>query len=275
MKNGFQFTQSNLQDFIDCPRRFELRYLLRLKWPAVQTEPELEQENHLRQGQIFHQMVHQHILGQPVDQLSLQIDDPDLQNWWENYLQSEPLAGFSGKQYPEFTLSAPFEGFRLLAKYDVLAIEAGHKAVIIDWKTSRHHPSHHTLQQRVQTRLYPFLLVKAGAQVNGGQAIHLEEIEMIYWFAEEPEKPEHFTYSPDLYQQDQKFLAGLVHEIDQREPGNFMLTPDERLCRFCNYRSLCNRGIKPGSRVDWEDEPEPGSEQPFGLDFEQIAEIEF
>jgi hypothetical protein len=275
MKTGFQFTQSNLQDYIDCPRRFELRYLLQLKWPAVQTEPELEQENHLLQGQNFHQLIHQLILGLPVDTLTLQIDDPVLQNWWENYLQSEPLAGIPGIKYPEFTLSASFEGFRLLAKYDVLAIEVGQKAVIIDWKTSRHHPSHHTLQQRVQTRLYPFLLVKAGIHVNGGQPISPEEVEMIYWFAKDPEKPEHFDYSHDQYQQDQEFLAGLVHEINQHKPGNFLLTPDEKLCRFCNYRSLCDRGIKPGSTMDWENEPEPGSEQPFRVDFEQIAEIEF
>jgi RecB family exonuclease len=275
MKPNLQFTQSNLQDFIDCPRRFELRYLLQLKWPAVQTEPELEQENHLRQGQNFHQLVHQHLLGQPVDQLTLQISDPDLQNWWQNYLQSEPLAGLPATHYPEFILSTPFEGFRLLAKYDLLAIEAGHKAVIIDWKTSRHHPSHLTLQQRTQTRLYPFLLVKAGTHVNGGQPIQPEEVEMNYWFAAEPEKPEHFAYSSDQYQQDQEFLAGLIHEISQCKPGDFLLTPDEKLCRFCNYRSLCNRGIKPGSMVDLEDEPEPGTEQPFDLDFEQIAEIEF
>jgi hypothetical protein len=275
MKIDLKFTQSNLQDFFDCPRRFELRYLLQLKWPAVQTEPELEQENHLRQGQNFHQLVHQHLLGQPVDHLSLQINDPDLQTWWENYLRSEPTAGITGIRYPEFTLSAPFEGFRLLAKYDLLIVDEDHKAVIFDWKTSRHHPAHRTLQQRIQTRLYPFLLVKAGMNLNGGQPIHPEEVEMIYWFAEEPDKPEHFTYTVDQFQQDQEFLSGLIREINQREPGNFLLTADDKQCRFCNYRSLCDRGIKPGKNIDWEDEPWPGSERPFGLDFEQIAEIEF
>jgi len=275
MKTGFQYTQSNLQDFMDCPRRFELRYLLQLKWPAVQTEPELEQENHMRQGQNFHQLVHQHLLGQPIDQLSLQINDPDLQTWWENYLQSEPLAGLTGNHFPEFVLSAPLEGFRLLAKYDLLVVDVGHKAVIIDWKTSRHHPPHRTLQQRVQTRLYPFLLVNAGMHLNGGQSIILESVEMIYWFAEEPDRPEHFAYSADQYQQDRQFLTGIIHEINQREPGKFLLTPDEKLCRFCNYRSLCDRGIKPGSMTDWENDPESGNGQPFDLDFEQIAEIEF
>jgi len=30
----FTFSQSSLQDYYDCPRRFELRYLSRLIWPA-------------------------------------------------------------------------------------------------------------------------------------------------------------------------------------------------------------------------------------------------
>jgi CRISPR/Cas system-associated exonuclease Cas4 (RecB family) len=275
MKPEFQFTQSNLQDFIDCPRRFELRYLLQLKWPAVQTEPELEQENHMRQGQNFHRLVHQHILAQPVDQLFTQINDPDLQIWWQNYLQSDLLTRLPPFRFPEFSLAAPFEGTRILAKYDLLAIEVGSNAFIVDWKTSRRRPPRRIIQQRVQTRLYPFLLVNAGAHLNSGQPISPDQIEMMYWFTEEPEKPEHFTYDLSLYHQDHEFLAGLINEINRTLPGNFLMTPDEKLCRFCNYRSLCNRGIKPGSQADWDDEQEPASDQPLTIDFDQVAEIEF
>mgnify|MGYP007064289961 CR=1 FL=1 len=34
----FQFSQNNLQDYLDCARRFELRALRRLAWPAAQSE---------------------------------------------------------------------------------------------------------------------------------------------------------------------------------------------------------------------------------------------
>ena len=61
----FQFTQSNLQDYLDCPRRFELRYILRQDWPALQTEPEMEQEQHMLRGHLFHQLVHQLLIGLP------------------------------------------------------------------------------------------------------------------------------------------------------------------------------------------------------------------
>ena len=56
----FSFNQSSLQDYLDCQRRFELRYLLRLSWPAVEIEPALENERFLRRGSIFHRLVHQH-----------------------------------------------------------------------------------------------------------------------------------------------------------------------------------------------------------------------
>ena len=42
LKPGFHFSQNNLQDFVDCPRRFELLHVLHLPWPAIQSEPVLE-----------------------------------------------------------------------------------------------------------------------------------------------------------------------------------------------------------------------------------------
>ena len=44
-------------------------------------------------------------------------------------------------------------------------------------------------------------------------------------------------------------------------------------CRFCTYRSLCERGrAGPLDLLDIEDELE---DEDFELDFDQIAEIEF
>ena len=271
----FQFTQSNLQDYLDCPRRFDLRYILRQEWPATQTEPELEQEKHMLRGHLFHQMVHQRLVGLPVEQLSGQIEDDDLRRWWESFLHHAPLDGLPSNRLPEFSLTAPFAGFRLLAKYDVLAIDPGKRAVIVDWKTSLHRPARHTLQERMQTRLYSFLLVEAGARLNGGKPISPEQVEMIYWFPEESENPENFNYSTGQYQDDRAYLEGLIAEIQQHEKGSYLLTPNEKLCVFCVYRSLCDRGKSAGDYQDQEEENSANSDQPLDLDFEQIGEIEF
>jgi hypothetical protein len=52
------------------------------------------------------------------------------------------------------------------------------------------------------------------------------------------------------------------------------LTPDEGHCRFCVYRSLCERGTAAGS-LDDVDYRDFETEIEVDLDFEQIAEIEY
>jgi len=36
LPTGFRFSQASLQDYVDCPQRFQLRYLAALQWPAVE-----------------------------------------------------------------------------------------------------------------------------------------------------------------------------------------------------------------------------------------------
>jgi len=35
MDVSFSFAQSSLQDYLDCPRRFQLRYVLNQPWPTI------------------------------------------------------------------------------------------------------------------------------------------------------------------------------------------------------------------------------------------------
>ena len=70
LPSGFAFSQSSLQDYSDCPRRFQLRYIEQLQWPAVETEPVLENERRQQEGQLFHRMVQQHLIGLPAEKLS-------------------------------------------------------------------------------------------------------------------------------------------------------------------------------------------------------------
>jgi hypothetical protein len=89
----FRFSQGNLQDYIDCPRRFQLRHLQHIAWPAVEVEPLLEHERHRKLGEFFHRLVQQHLLGVPVERLSrmaagLRLGGPELETWWQNSLKS-------------------------------------------------------------------------------------------------------------------------------------------------------------------------------------------
>ena len=88
---NFQFSQASLQDFMDCRRRFQLRYLQHVVWPAVESEPILENERYLQQGARFHHMIQQHLVGVPAESLSGFAREEDLGRWWENYLAFAPL----------------------------------------------------------------------------------------------------------------------------------------------------------------------------------------
>ncbi len=270
----FQFSQKSLQDYLDCPRRFELRYILRQKWPAIQTEPVIEQEIAMEEGRLFHQMVQQFVAGLPPDDILQDAASSDLSRWWLNLVQNNPLEDLPLSRQAELTLSAPLAGFRLLAQYDLVAIAPGQRAVIVDWKTSAKKPSHHLLSLRLQTRIYRYLLVEAGTFLNGNQPLQPEQVEMIYWFSEFPANPERFHYDKAQYMADRDLLTRLIGEIAALNAGQFYLTPDVEKCRFCIYRSLCDRGEKAGQWVDLEEEGEPASASETELGFEQIGEIE-
>jgi len=276
----FQFSQSSLQDYWECPRRFELRYLLRVQWPALKSEPVLEFEHRAELGRRFHEMVYQSILGVPEEQIAAQATDPDLAAWWEAFVRSPILNALPAWRRAEFTLSAPFGGghlseggYRLTAKYDLLAIDPGRRLVIVDWKTAGRPQQRAALANRLQTRVYPYLLVEAGRAWNSGQPPLPEQIEMIYWFTNEPSQPVHFHYSPAQWLSDRETLATLVREIASRRPADFPLTLDEKKCLYCEYRSLCNRGTRAGVWDEAEGEPAPTLD--LNLPFEQIGEIEF
>jgi len=271
----FQFSQASLQDYVDCPRRFQLRYVLRVAWPALEAEPALENERHLRQGAAFHRLVHQHVLGLPPERLSRTVADEALRRWWRNYL-AEPPADLPPSRYPEIVLSSPLGSHRLVAKYDLIAVDARQRAVIVDWKTSRRRPRRRWLAERLQTRVYPYLLVRAGAHLDGGQPFEPAQVDMLYWFADFPADPARFTYDAAQYEADEAYLLSLIGEIVGRADNlSYPLTDDERRCRYCPYRSLCRRGVRAGAFEGAGDERELEDGFDIALDFEQIAEIEY
>jgi hypothetical protein len=313
LPNSFQFSASSLQDYVDCPRRFQLRYLLQVAWPAPEVEPIEERERHGQLARDFHQLVHQHLLGLPIEDLSASVQDPDLERWWRAYLAYAP----SLREYravPEITLSTPLAGHRVMAQFDVILIKeparesegaAGtpdfqsRSLLIIDWKTYRRRPSRTWLAQRLQTRVYPLVLVEAGASLlnrplvrNKASTVCPDDVEMRYWMAEYPQALEIFTYDAVAYQADLHYLSNLIMEIAERarraQPGSkvasaippdeiWPLTRDVHQCRYCNYRSLCERGDTAGPLAEYitDEDDWPSGESDLGsdLDWGQVQEI--
>jgi hypothetical protein len=257
---------------MDCAQRFKLRYLDRLSYPAAETEPTVENEKHQQEGEYFHRLIQQHLIGIPAEQIAKFANTANLQRWWENFQSVKDLKGLRDLSglYPEATLSAPLGKFRLLAKYDLIAVQDG-RATIYDWKTYRKRPRNEWLSARMQTRVYRALLVQAGAHLNNGKPFEPEQIEMIYWFADFPDEPARFPYSSAQFQRDRDSLLKLEEEI--ASASSYPLTEDRQRCLFCTYRSYCERGIRAGDLEQAEAERE--AEELFDVNFEQIGEIAF
>ena len=262
-------SQSSLQDYTDCPRRFKLHYLDGLNYPAVESEPALENEKGLEEGAIFHRLVQQSLLGLDASKLERLASSTNLKRWWQNYMDLRPnLDGYT--IYPEFTLTAPLGTLRLVAKYDLIALSEG-QAMIYDWKTSRKRPSNERLAARWQTRVYLALLAQSGSTLNEGEPIPPEHLQMTYWFADFPAEPAIFSYNTAQFERDWDILLKLAREIPSA--SNFPMTDDLQKCSFCVFRSYCDRGRAAGDSLETEMGAEAGGF--FDLDFEQIGEIAF
>jgi hypothetical protein len=269
----FVFSQNNLQDFIDCPRRFQLKYLLHTTWPAPVSEPAEEHDRLIKLGSQFHRMVQQFQLGIPEDKISRWVDDPDLKAWWDAFLANPP-ANLPENRQAEIFLTMPFEGFRLAAKIDLLAVEKNSRAVIVDWKTTHKPPRPAYVIKRIQSLVYPFLVMNTGSALNESKPFDPSQVSMMYWFPAFPDKTITLTFDGTWLEATRNQLAGLVHEITQMNLDIFPLTSNSEKCLFCRYRSLCERGTNAGNLED-DEEDSSQDETPLDINFDEIQGIAF
>ena len=268
----FQFSQASLQDYVDCARRFQLRYVLMQPWPDLITGDPGEFEQQMRRGAKLHHLAHQHALGIDAERLTETIHDETLARWWQTFLGHPPGDLPQAVRLPEVRVAAPLAGYRLMAKFDLLTVEPGQRLVVVDWKAVRKPPNRTVLARRMQTYVYRYLAVEASSTFNGGRRPEPEQVEMIYWFAERGGTTERFAYDAEQHAAAHDYLADLLAQIAAHREAIWPLTTKERHCRFCTYRSLCDRVVKPGFLDDLDDDIEPTA---FELDLEQVAEVEF
>jgi hypothetical protein len=248
LPNNFTFSQQSLQDFVDCPYRFFLRYIQNMQWPAVESEPALIQEERMEMGQRFHELAHQYFTGIDPELLTSTIDSPQLLNWWKVFQEYHKMES-PGRKYPEHLLSLECGGYRLLAKYDLLVAAEDGRYVIFDWKTSHRRTPSNRLQERMQSSVYPFVLAEY-LRTYTPVPIDPSLISMQYWFPEYPSDPCDFLYSQSQFNLDGEKIRSLIGLITSLPLDGWSRTTDLRQCLFCRYRSYCDRGIEAGNSQD-------------------------
>jgi CRISPR/Cas system-associated exonuclease Cas4 (RecB family) len=269
-----RFSQGSLQDFKDCPRRFLLRHIERRAYPAAEAEPIRANELRKERGIRFHEILCQAHSGVPHEALDRQCGhDPTLEEWWSAYKGQAPVPE-DAETWAEVSLEGQVEGYAITATYDLVARRPDGTFEIFDWKTSRRRPSRDQLAARLQTTVYPYLLVAAGACLNGGAPIEADDVRMTYWFSRHPDSPATFEYSSYNRKVDEETIADLVADIAGRTDREaFEKTDDERHCRYCTYRSHCGRGTRAGQL----DEAEVYLDDTASLEdaMDDVEEIEF
>ncbi len=169
----------------------------------------------------------------------------------------------------------PFEEFRLIAIFDFIALSNDKSIMIGDWKTTTHNPKREIYMQSIQSHLYPYLAFQTREHIFPRTGLFRKnDFRMEYWFPAFPELAIAIEYSDARHDTSQTLLSSLISEIAGKEPGTFEKTINDKRCAFCQYRSLCEKGIQAGILENTEIETDNFSALE-NIDFDLIEEIAF
>lgn len=226
-------SRARLVDFLDCPRRFELRYLRQLAWPTAPLDEETAVSR--QNGQQFHNLLERHFLHLPTDSDNL---PPTIANWYSTFQQSQAMLP-AGDYLPELTLTVPIGDHFLTGRFDLLVQEENGRLHLFDWKTGRPR-SEAALRADWQTRLYLAMVVESGHAIR--KAIAPEKVSITYWYVEESHAPRHIRYDAAWHKRNWAEIEGVVADINGRlSTEEWEQTPNLDHCRRCAYQIYCHR----------------------------------
>ncbi len=232
--------QSALAAFQVCPRRFQLRYILKLAWPSAPLDR--RQSQAVERGRQFHRLIEQRFLGVPVEEEA--IADDVVRDWWARFADSD-MALADGRRWPEHRLTIPVGENFLSGRFDLLIVgeERGEPfAHLFDWKTSKPRAIS-DLEAAWQTRLYLALLAEGGRALSEeGRPIAADRIKMTYWYTREADHPRVLAYNEARHRENWSGIGDVAAQIEAYKGADvWPLTEDWRRCRGCPYQVYCGR----------------------------------
>jgi len=236
-------SRARLVDFIDCPRRFELRYLRQLAWPTVPLDEETAVS--LQNGQQFHNLLERHFLHLPIDSSA---SPSTIANWYRTFQQSEMVLP-TGDHLPELTLTVPLGDYFLTGRFDLLIRETkkNGRLHLFDWKTG-HPRSEAALRADWQTRLYLAMVVESGKAITPNP-ITPENVSITYWYVNEPNAPRRIQYDTAWHKRNWAEIEEICQQLTVNnkqlttndQPSAWEKTVDLDHCRRCAYQIFCDR----------------------------------
>ncbi|MDA8234776.1 MAG: PD-(D/E)XK nuclease family protein [Clostridia bacterium] len=258
------FSQLALKTYQSCPLRFRRRYLEGLFWPGNWAGDKKQREA-IEGGRLFHLLAQRYYTQGEVPAGQL-VPEP-VAAWLGNLVSFRPFNG-ENRFYPEHELRLNDRGIRLLAKYDLLMVTPDGRAVIYDWKTNGSRPTAAFWRKDFQTRVYLYLLCRAGGAYSPKGGFTPEDISMVYWNPNHPGAIEPLAYSEKQLLADEKLFRETIEKLEGLDFEDFGPTPDQRQCRFCEYAPICH-----GERAMELEMVEEDLD--IDLDWESIGEIAF
>jgi hypothetical protein len=255
MSSSFVLSRDSLGAFLACSRRFELRYVERLAWPWGSEDERAEPAR--LQGERFHQLAHQMLVGLPVD---VGETDPTLRAWLERL--SRFLEGLPpGRRLAEIALAVPIGRHRLIGRFDLLLLSPG-RAHIYDWKSQVRPRLEAELRTDLQSRLYLALAAEGLSALD--HPVGPERIELTYWNSNAPEAPVTLSYGRSEHRRTWVELEAAVSRLEELAagPSPWPLTEDEAACGRCAYPVCCHRPGMGGDLAEWEAERTPAGLEP-------------
>lgn len=256
MTETLRLSRSQLAAFLTCQRRFQLRYVDRLPWPAPPLDEGKEAARVL--GQRFHRILHRHFLGLSVtDELER---EPELRRWWDRFVTQGPDLP-PGRRFPELSLTVPIGRHLLTGRFDLLIL-GDNQAQIFDWKTDARPRTNAELHEAMQTRLYLGLAAEGAAALD--DAIDPDKITLTYWYLTDPAAASTIRYDRKTHKENWAYLQGLVADLDRQIAiGEIMpLTDDLTECGRCAYQLYCGRQTNVVHLDEWEPEDTPSQLEP-------------
>jgi CRISPR/Cas system-associated exonuclease Cas4 (RecB family) len=221
-----------LDTFLTCRRRFHLRFRRRLTWPNRPLDAHWAAVR--ERGEQFHRLLERHFLG--LDIAAEAIPDVELRRWWLLFQNHVKLP--DGEAHPERSLTVPIGRHVLNGRFDLLILSP-HSAHIFDWKTGRPH-SEADLRRDWQTRLYLAMLAEGSTAL--GQTVQPEQIDITYWYVDDPAAPRTIRYNQAWHRQNWADIQAITAQIDAAlAQDNWPLTNELAHCRQCPYQIYCGR----------------------------------